>query len=81
MIENRSGKIIGLLFNTTAWIVAPVLFGIFVGKYLDEKFQTEPWLFLMSIGVCFTISMFGLIQMALKEFKKIEEGSQKNEKE
>lgn len=76
---NYSGSIIRLLSNITAWIVGPVLVGVFLGKWLDQKFNTEPWLFLTSVGVCFLVSMFGLVQNALAEFKKIEEESKKSE--
>lgn len=81
MREKYSGRVIGLLVNTTAWIVGPVFVGAFIGKMLDEKYQTEPWLFLASVGVCFLISMFGLIKNALREFKRIENESKDNEKE
>lgn len=80
MKNNYSGKIINLLINTTAWIVGPVLLGVLVGKILDQKFKTDPWLFLVSIGVCFLISMFGLIRNALKEFRSIEEEYEKDGK-
>jgi len=81
MKASYSGKIIGVLVNTTAWIVGPVLVGTFVGKWLDQKFNTEPWLLLVSVGVCFIVSMFGLIANALKEFKNIEKEYKKDEKE
>lgn len=61
-----------VLVNVSAWIAFPVLVGIFLGKWLDDKYGTEPWLFLVTLGVCFFISMYGLITNALKEFKKIE---------
>lgn len=76
---NYSGSILRLLSNITAWIVGPVIVGVFLGKYLDNKFNTEPWLFLSSVGLCFLISMFGLVKQALNEFKKIEEDYKKNE--
>jgi len=57
----------------TGWVAFPVIIGVFLGKWLDKKFNTEPWLFLITIGVCFLISMYGLITNALKEFKKIEQ--------
>ena len=44
----------------------------FLGKWLDQKFGTDPWLFLGTIAFCFFVSMYGLVVNALKEFKKIE---------
>ncbi len=73
MRNNCQGSILRLLSSITAWIVGPVIVGVFVGDWLDQKFNTEPWLFLVSVGICFIVSMFGLVSDALKEFKKIEE--------
>lgn len=78
---NYSSKVIGVLINSTAWIVGPVLVGVMVGNWLDQKYNTAPWLFLISVGVCFIISMFGLIRSALTEFQNIEKESKSIEKE
>lgn len=57
----------------SGWIVFPVLVGLFLGKWLDDKFGTEPWFFLSVIGLAFMISIFGLVKTAQKELEKIEE--------
>lgn len=64
----------------SAWIVAPVLIGAFIGKWLDKKHDTEPWLFLTATGLSFIISMIGLTIEAKKEMGKIEKESEKNKK-
>jgi len=66
------GQALRVLGNLSGWIAFPVLIGVILGKWLDRKFNTEPWLFLTTIGVCFLVSMYGLVINALKEFKKIE---------
>ena len=66
-----------VLANITAWIAGPVIIGVFLGKWLDNHFHTEPLLLLVTIGFCFIISMYGLVQNALKEFKKIETEAEK----
>lgn len=66
-----------VLANITAWIAGPVIIGIFLGKWLDNHFHTEPLLLLVTIGFCFIVSMYGLVQNALKEFKKIEKDAEK----
>ncbi len=63
----------------TGWVGFPVVIGVFLGKWLDKKFNTEPWLFLATIGFCFLVSMYGLIVNALKEFKAIEQEYKKSE--
>jgi len=65
----------------SAWIVFPVLFGLFFGQWLDKKYGTAPWLFLITTGAAFLVSMIGLIISAQKELKKIEdEGKNKDNK-
>ncbi len=59
------GRFLGL-------IIFPVLVGVMVGMYLDKKYNTEPWLFLASVGAAFVVSMIGLARNTLKEFRKIE---------
>lgn len=62
----------------SGWIVAPVVLAVFLGKWLDRKYSTEPWLFLATVGFSFFISIFGLAKNAVEEFKKIEEEEKKN---
>ena len=54
----------------SGWIAFPVIIALFLGKWLDKKFNTDPWLFLATIGLAFLISMYGLVINALKEFKR-----------
>jgi len=71
-----------LFTKLSGWIAGPIIIAIFVGKYLDKKYNTDPWLFLLSVGVAFLFSTFGIIRDALKEMKRIEkeEKSKKEEK-
>lgn len=61
-----------VMANLSGWIAFPVIIALFLGRWLDKKFNSEPWLFLATIGVAFLVSMYGLVVNALKEFKKIE---------
>lgn len=56
----------------SAWIVAPVLIGTLLGRWLDRKFETEPLLFISTVGLAFLLSMFGLVKNVVSEYKKIE---------
>lgn len=68
-----------LLFSKlSGWIIGPVILGIILGKWLDRKFHTEPWLFLATVGLAFAISMFGIIRDSVREMKKIEKEAQEN---
>jgi F0F1-type ATP synthase assembly protein I len=59
----------------SGWIIVPVLVALFIGRWLDAKYRTEPWLLLATVGVSFAISMFGIIKDAFREFRKIEDNS------
>lgn len=74
MVEQKNNwweQGVAMFTRLSAWIAVPVVIGIFVGKWLDKKYNTEPWLFLATVGLMFLVSMFGLIKEATIEFKKI----------
>jgi F0F1-type ATP synthase assembly protein I len=60
----------------SGWIGGPVIVAVFLGKWLDRKYGSEPWLFLSCVGVAFAISMFAIVKDALKEMKRIEKEEQ-----
>ncbi|MCK5510205.1 AtpZ/AtpI family protein [Candidatus Parcubacteria bacterium] len=62
-----------LFAKFSGWIVVPVIAGAFIGKWLDNRYDTDPWLFLAAVGFAFLISMFGLIKNVVEEYKKIED--------
>jgi F0F1-type ATP synthase assembly protein I len=49
-----------------------------IGKWLDQRYSSDPWLMIISLAFFFLISMFGIVKNALKEFKKIEEEAKKD---
>ncbi|MFA6048042.1 MAG: AtpZ/AtpI family protein [Parcubacteria group bacterium] len=70
-----------LFTKLSGWIIGPVLLGVILGKWLDRKYGTEPWLFLVTVGVAFFLSMFGIVRDSLREMKRIEEKEVKNKKQ
>ncbi len=70
--KNYSPIIWRVMATATAWIVGPVIFGFFLGNFLDKEFNTSPWLLLLSLGICFITSMIALTLNALKEVKKMD---------
>lgn len=71
-----------LLFGKlSGWIAGPIIIAVFLGKWLDNKYGTEPWLFLITVGLAFVLSSFGIVKDALKEMKRIEEESKKKDKD
>lgn len=71
---------ISLFIRLSSWIGGPIIVAVFVGKFLDRKYGTEPWLFLLTVGISFFVSMIAMVRIGMKEMKKIEDESKKNEK-
>jgi len=61
-----------IMANISAWIAFPVIIGLYLGKWLDQKFGTEPWLFLITIALFFLVSLYGLFTSMKQEAKKME---------
>jgi len=81
-MKNNSWSVaLRVMVNISGWIAFPVIIGLYLGKWLDKIFGTDPWLFLITIGLSFFISIYGLTINALKEFKQIETESQNIKKE
>ncbi|MEK7172790.1 MAG: AtpZ/AtpI family protein [Patescibacteria group bacterium] len=63
-----------LLFTKlSVWIVGPMIIGLLVGNWLDNKYQSNSKLFLLSMAIAFIFSTVGLIKNVKNEYKKIEE--------
>ncbi len=81
-MKNESLKLaLKVTAKLSSWIAFPVLIGTFLGQWLDERFNTEPWLSIVTIGFAFIISMYGLVSHALQEFKKVNEEYDKEKAE
>ncbi len=70
-----------MFLRFSSWIFAPILIAVFVGKWLDKKYDTEPILFLVTVGFAFLISIFGLVKNVKKEYGKIEKEIQEKKKD
>lgn len=68
-----------LFFRLSVWIVVPVILATYLGKALDNKFATDPLIFISLVGFSFLVSMFGIVKEAMKEFKKAEKKNKEKE--
>ncbi|MDD5043355.1 MAG: AtpZ/AtpI family protein [Patescibacteria group bacterium] len=68
-----------LFFELSGWIVVPIIAAVYLGRWLDVRYNSEPWLFLVSVGVAFVISMFGIVSKTIKSMNKITEENKKDE--
>ncbi len=76
--EYRQSILLFLRFS--GWIIGPVIIGLIIGKWLDNKYDTAPFLFLATIGMAFIVSMIGIIRGAMMEYKKIDNSAKQNDK-
>ena len=53
--------------KVSIWIVTPVIFSLIIGKYLDNKFNSSPWILGISLALSFTVSMVAIVKIA-KEY-------------
>jgi len=61
-----------LLFGRlSGWIAGPIIIALFVGKWLDKKYNSEPWIFLLSIAIAFIISSVGIVRESKIVMNKI----------
>jgi F0F1-type ATP synthase assembly protein I len=63
---------IALFTKVSAWIVGPIIVALFLGKYLDTKYSTEPWIFITLFVVSFIISMTMITKISLNYIKKVD---------
>jgi len=61
-----------LLFNVTGWIAGPVVIAVLIGKWLDEKYNTDPWILLSLVFIAFVFSMIGITKETMKAIAKID---------
>ena len=67
--------------EVTGWIAVPILIALFLGRYLDEKNNSEPWFYLGLTGVAFVVSSIGIVIVASKYIRQIERENKNKQKD
>ncbi|MFA6410299.1 MAG: AtpZ/AtpI family protein [Candidatus Buchananbacteria bacterium] len=65
-------KGLSLFVQLSSWLVGPLIAALFLGNWLDQKFNTKPWLFLATTGFAFLITAFGLVKETTQYIKELE---------
>jgi len=65
-----NSEYIQVFARVSAWIITPVIFSLIVGKYLDTKYNSEPWILCVSLALSFTVSMIAIVRIAKKYMDK-----------
>lgn len=63
----RDGVII--FSKVSGYIIVPIILASYIGKSLDQKYNTEPKIFLVSVGIAF-VSTILLIWREMRVYKK-----------
>lgn len=69
-----------LFSRMSSWILGPVIVAVFVGRWLDDKYGTKPWLFLVTVAAAFIISMIGIVKEGIKGMQEADEQAKKDKK-
>jgi F0F1-type ATP synthase assembly protein I len=81
MEKKLRSEAIYIFGQVTGWIVAPIIIALIVGKYLDNKYNSQPWFFLGLTALAFFITSLSIIRIALRYIKKIEEENKHKDNE
>ena len=65
------GPAVEIFSEVSTWIAGPIIVALIVGKYLDSRFGTKPWIFLGLTLFAFLMSSFGIVKVVGKYMKKI----------
>ncbi len=61
-----------LALALSGWLVGPLLIALITGQWLDNLYQTKPWIFLGCALVAFIITSFGIVYETKKFLGQIE---------
>jgi len=58
--------------EVTGWIALPVVGALYLGRFLDEKYNTDPWFFLGLTAFSFIITSYGIVKLATRFIREAE---------
>ncbi len=63
---------LALFFRIFTSTVIPIILALYIGKYLDDKYHTTPWIFLGLTLIAFLISIILIWRNLSKYMKNVE---------
>lgn len=64
--------------ESTGWIAVPVIAALYIGRWLDAKYDTKPIFYLSLTILAFIISSIGIGLTGVKYIKLVEKDNKKN---
>ncbi len=71
-------RALGLTGGIGAVMAASILGGYFIGRYLDAKFGTAPWLLILTLLLCMTAGFLEVYKIVKKVTKETTKNDKKN---
>ena len=71
---------IRMFANVSGWIAGPIIIALFVGKWLDRKYDSSPWFFIGLTVIAFIISIAGIMKILMKYLNDIEKEAKEKRK-
>lgn len=69
-----------LFGRLTALLVLPLIIAVYIGKLLDNHYNSEPWLFLATLGIAFILSNILIVKESIKAMDAIQKDGKVDEK-
>ncbi|MEK7539375.1 MAG: AtpZ/AtpI family protein [Patescibacteria group bacterium] len=57
--------------RVSTWVIAPIILALIIGKALDTRYGTDPWIFLGLTGIAFLFSIFGIVRTVKNYIKNL----------
>lgn len=61
-----------LVGDVSAWIIVPIVGALVLGKFLDQRFGTEPVMFFVLAGFGFLVTGYGIFKVVRDYMKKLQ---------
>jgi len=72
---------IQLFAQVSGWIVLPIISALFLGRWLDERYDKEPMFLLSCLAIAFVLTNVGLVKQTLSAMKKMDKESENKKKD
>lgn len=69
--NNGYREAIFLFVKVSGWIALPIVLTLFLGRYLDDKYDTAPWILIGSAVISFVLSIFGIKKILARYLQEI----------
>ena len=71
---------LGLFGQIIGWIVVPIIIALFLGDWMDSKYNTENRYLLIFVIIAFVITNIGLVKVSFDAIKQIDKESKNKNK-